>query len=304
MTLDQLVTLQTVSTMKSFRRAAETLHLTQPAVSKQIRALEDELGERLFERGRTARLTVAGATLLKHADRLSQIVRIARDEIADLKELRAGHLAIGASHTVATHLLPRMVEAYRLKYPQVALTVATGWSPEVLGRVSSHDLDLGMVVLTTPKPDGDPQWVCVALDTAETVFVASPKDPRVKKAELTFEEFAKLPLILNHEGCLYRRYLAGRFAERGAPMNVAVDALGFELEKKLTQLGLGVSLLSKLLVTKELKEKSLKTFKVKGLQLRSYTCLVYRRDKYLHGAMRGFLQLLQNVYPKARVNAA
>jgi len=304
MTLDQLITLQTVSTTKSFRRAAESLHLTQPAVSKQIRALEDELGERLFERGRTARLTVAGATLLKHADRLSQIVRVARDEIADLKELRTGHLAIGASYTVASHLLPGVIAAYRLKYPHVALTVETGWSPEVLGRIGSHDLDLGLVVLTNPKPDNGSQLTCFALDTAETVFVASPKDPRVKKAELTFEEFAKLPLILNHEGCLYRRYLAGRFAARGVPMNVAVDAVGFELEKKLTQLGLGVSLLSRLLVTKELKEKSLKTFKVKGLQLRSYSCLVYRRDKYVHGAMQEFLKLLQSFFPKARFDSA
>jgi DNA-binding transcriptional LysR family regulator len=125
----------------------------------------------------------------------------------------------------------------------------------------------------------------------------------VKKAELTFEEFAKLPLILNHEGCLYRRYLAGRFAERGVPMNVAVEVLSFELEKKLAQLGLGVSLLSKLLVAKELKEKSLKTFKVKGLHLRSYSCLVYRRDKYLHGAMREFLKLLQKFFPKARIDS-
>jgi DNA-binding transcriptional LysR family regulator len=241
---------------------------------------------------------------LKHADRLSQIVRVARDEIADLKELRTGHLAIGASHTVASHLLPGVIEAYRLRYPQVSLTVETGWSPEVLGRIGSHDLDLGLVMLTSPKPNGDSKLTCFALDTAETVFVASPKDPRVKKEELTFEEFSKLPLILNHEGCLYRRYLAGRFAERGVPMNVAVQAVGFELEKKLTQLGLGVSLLSRLLVAKELKEKSLKTFKVKGLQLKSYSCLVYRRDKYLHGAMQEFLELLQKTFPKARLDAA
>src|SRR5947207_5009853 len=125
MTLDQLVTLQSVAAMKSFRRAAAALHLTQPAVSKQIRALEDELGERLFERGRTARLTVAGATLLKHAERLSAIVRVARDEIADLRELKTGRLSIGASHTVAGHQLPQILEAYRLKYPQVALPVET-----------------------------------------------------------------------------------------------------------------------------------------------------------------------------------
>lgn len=301
MTLDQLVTLQTVSNVKSFRRAAEARHLTQPAVSKQIRALELELGERLFERGRTAQLTAAGRTLLKHAEHLSQIVRIARDEIADLRELRRGHLSIGASHTVATHLLPDLIETYRLRYPQVTLSVETGWSPEILSRVVSHDLDLGLVVLVTPKPNDIPQLACTAFDTTETVFVASPKEPLVKKRQLTFEEFRKVPLILNHDGCLYRRYLEGRFAERGLAMNIAVEVIGFELEKKLTQLGLGVSLLSKLLVAKELREKSLKTFTVKGLQLRSYSCVVYRRDKYIHGAMREFLKLLQEVFPKVKL---
>lgn len=301
MTLDQLVTLQTVSSAKSFRRAAEQLHLTQPAVSKQIRALELELGERLFERGRTARLTAAGTTLLKHAEHLSKIVRIARDEIADLRELRSGHLSIGASHTVATHLLPDLIETYRLEYPQVALSVETGWSPEIISRVAAHDLDLGLVVLVTPKPDDAPHLACTPVDSTETVFVASAKDSLVKKRQLTFEEFTKLPLILNHEGCLYRRYLESRFAERGAAMNIAVEVLGFELEKKLTQLGLGVSLLSRLLVAKELREKSLKTFTVKGLYLRSYSCVVYRHDKYIHGAMRGFLKLLQEVFRKAKL---
>lgn len=300
MTLDQLVTLQTVSSAKSFRRAAETLHLTQPAVSKQIRALELELGERLFERGRTATLTAAGKTLLRHAERLSQIVRTARDEIADLRELRRGHLSIGASHTVATHLLPGLIETYRLRHPQVTLSVETGWSPEILSRVVSHDLDLGLIVLVTPKPNDTPQLACTALNTTETVFVASPKEPLVKKRQLTFDEFSKLPLILNHDGCLYRRYLENRFAERGLAMNIAVEVIGFELEKKLTQLGLGVSLLSKLLVAKELKEKSLKTFTVKGLQLRSYSCLVYRRDKYIHGAMKVFLSLLQEAFDPAK----
>lgn len=300
MTLDQLVTLQTVSSAKSFRRAAETLHLTQPAVSKQIRALELELGERLFERGRTATLTAAGKTLLRHAERLSQIVRIARDEIADLRELRRGHLSIGASHSVATYVLPDLIETYRLRYPQVTLSVEAGWSPQILGHVVSHDLDLGLVVLVTPKPNDTSQFISTALATTETVFVASPKEPLVKKRQLTFEEFRELPLILNHDGCLYRRYLESCFTERGLAMNIAVEVIGLELQKKLTQLGLGVALLPKPFVAKELREKSLKTFTVKGLQLRSYSCLVYRRDKYIHGAMKVFLSLLQEAFDPAK----
>ena len=111
------------------------------------------------------------------------------------------------------------------------------------------------------------------------------------------------PLILTQEGCLYRQYLESKFVEKGCGMNIAVEAIGIELQKRLTQLGLGVSLLSKPLVAKEFKEKSLTTFTVKGLQLRSYSCLVYRRDKYIHGAMRAFLKLLQEVFPDAKLTS-
>ncbi|HWP58296.1 MAG TPA: LysR family transcriptional regulator [Candidatus Acidoferrales bacterium] len=303
MTLDQLVTLQAVSAAKSFRRAAELLHLTQPAVSKQIRALEEELGARLFERGRSARLTQAGETLLKHAERLSQILRSARDELEDLRGLRRGHLSIGASHSVATYVLPDLLESYRRKYPQVTLSVEAGWTPHVLSRVLGNDLDLGLVVLVTPKPSDTSQFVSNPLDTTEVVFVASPKHPLAKKGQVTFEEFREAPLILNQEGCLYRHFLETHFSERGFTMNVAVEVIGLELQKRLTQLGLGVALLPKPFVAKELREKSLKTFAVKGVQIRSYSCLVYRRDKYLHGAMRAFVGMLPQAFPGARIDS-
>jgi len=297
MTLDQLVTFHKVCTMKSFRRAADALHLSQPAVSKQIAALEAELGEQLFERGRTAVITESGKTLLKYAEHVSSTLQNARSEIADIRELKRGHLVIGASHTLATNLLPDLVEKFRLKYPQITMSVETGWAPEIVSRVQSHDLDLGLAVLVGSKSD-NPQLVYQAFDISETVFITSGKEPLVTKAQISFDEFAKLPLILNHQGCLYRRYLEGRFAEHSTAINVAVEVLGFELEKKLTQLGLGVSLLSRAVVNKELKEGSLKTFKVKGLDLRSYSCLVYRREKYFNGAMRGFLKILQEIFPK------
>ena len=113
----------------------------------------------------------------------------------------------------------------------MTLAVETGWSPDILRRVASRDLDLGLAVLISPKID-DGQLICTAFRMTETVFVTSSKEPLVKKPVLSFEEFASLPLILNHEGCLYRRYLESRFAERAVPMNIAVEVLGFELEKK------------------------------------------------------------------------
>jgi DNA-binding transcriptional LysR family regulator len=300
MTLDQLATFRAISKTKNFRRAAELLHLTQPAVSKQIQSLEDELGERLVERGRQASLTEAGEALLEHAERLAQILQTARDQIADFKELRRGHLTIAASHTAAADILPPIIGKYRERYPQVTLTVETGWAQEIMSRLTSGHLDLGLVLLSSPHLKAAPQLVCTPLQSSETVFVASPDCPGVTKKRLSFDEFRLLPLIVNNKGSVYRNYLETRFAERGVAMNITVEVLGRHLEKRLTQLGLGVSLLSRSLVARELKEKSLKVFTVAGLEMRSYCCLVYRRDKYVHGPMRGMLKLLEEVLPHRR----
>jgi DNA-binding transcriptional LysR family regulator len=176
MTLDQLRTFQAVAAVKSFRGAAEVLHITQPAISKQIQALEAELNERLFERGKSARLTSAGTALLKHAEHLSRILAVAKEEITDLRELRAGHLSIGAAHSVATYVLPGLIEAYRARYPKVKLSVNSAWSGEITGRVMTHDLDLGLIRLLSPKPQGFQQVTLVPFATNDLVFVASPKD--------------------------------------------------------------------------------------------------------------------------------
>jgi DNA-binding transcriptional LysR family regulator len=111
MTLDQLRTFQAVAAVRSFRGAADVLHITQPAISKQIQALEAELNERLFERGKRAQLTSAGTALLKHAEHLSRILTVAKEEITDLRELRAGRLSVGAAHSMA------VIAFHRYRHP-------------------------------------------------------------------------------------------------------------------------------------------------------------------------------------------
>jgi DNA-binding transcriptional LysR family regulator len=295
MNLDQLVTFRTVARMGSFRRAAEALHLTQPAVSKQIQALELELGERLLERGRTARLTPAGEVLLKYAERVPQLVQTAREEISDLRELGRGHLSLGAAQSIAIHLLPRLLEAYRARYPRVTLTVEAGVAHEIMRRVVARDVDLGLVVLTAPGPDPPAELTCVPLGASEIVFVAPASEPLVKRKRLIIDEIGELPWILSPAGCQYRGFLERRFAERGLTMNVAVEVTGLEVHKRLVQLGLGVTLLPKPLVAQELKGGTLKAFTVEGTKFRSLSCLLYRRDRYIHGAMQGFLALLREV---------
>src|SRR4051812_18161270 len=117
MTLDQLTAFRTVVRAGGFGRAAAQLNLTQPAVSKQVRALEDELGQRVVERGRHVRSTPAGEVLLKYADRICEMLANAKQELADAAEHQRGDLAIGATQTIAAYLLPRVIASFRRRFP-------------------------------------------------------------------------------------------------------------------------------------------------------------------------------------------
>jgi DNA-binding transcriptional LysR family regulator len=296
MTFDQLRTFQTVATTKSFRRAAELLHITQPAISKQILSLETELDERLFERGRSAQLTLAGTALLRHVEKLSRMLSAAKEEIADLRELRSGHLSIGATHSIATYVLPDLIESYKERHPKVNLTIESGWSPDITRRLLTYDLDLGLVLIVTPQMEGFPQLTFIPLSVIDLVFVTSPGNPLTKKKNVTWDDLKAASWILNQDGCQFRAYIQKRLKDRGQTMKVEVEIIGFELQKKLTQLGLGISLLPKRFVSKEIHQGTLRVLNVQGTKLQGYSCLVFRKDKYIHGAMKSFLKLLEETF--------
>jgi len=237
---------------------------------------------------------------LKHAEHLSRILTVAKQEITDLKELRAGHLSIGAAHSIANYVLPGLIEAYRAGYPKVDLSIHSAWSVEITGRIMTYDLDLGLLRLLSPKPQGLQQLTLVPLETTDLVFVTSPNNRLVGRKKITWADLKEAPWILNHNGCVYRSHIESRLKERGQALKVGVEVMGLELQKKLTQLGLGVSLLPRNLVTTELRQGSLKALNVEGTKLRVYSCLAFRKDKYIHGAMKGFLRLLQETFRPAR----
>lgn len=300
MTLDQLKTFQMVAAERSFGRAAELLHLTQPAISKQIQALETELDQRLFERGRKVQITAAGMTLLRHVEQLGHILRAAHDEMADLRELRSGYLRIGAAHSIATYVLPNLIEAYRSRHPKVNLAIESAWSAELTARVLKHDLDFALLVQISPDLDGATSLKAVPLAAMELVFVVSADLALAKKKNLAWDDLDNAPLILNQEGCVYRRYIEQRLKERGKTMKVEVEVIGLELQKKLTQLGLGVSLLPKNFVAAEISSGALRPLRLKETRLQSHHYLVFRRDKYIAGPMKAFLRLLGENFAPAR----
>jgi DNA-binding transcriptional LysR family regulator len=287
-TLDQLATFRAVARLKNFRLAAEAVHITQPAVSKQIRALEDELGESLLERGRKVQLTLAGEVLLKHADRVAQTVEVAREEIGDLKEQGAGKLVIGAYHVLAVHYLPWLLESYRKKFPAVRIHVETGWPDEVMQKVLDRQVDLGLMVLDSATRQS-PYLTQVHLLTAEMIFVAPGDGSLVRERELGVERLGDLSWVLCQTGCPARGRLDTLLRESGSLLQVAVETNDHDLQIRLVELGLGVSIQAKPLVCARLKAGRLRQFHVPGLEFAVDCGIIHRRDKFISSAMRGFL---------------
>jgi DNA-binding transcriptional LysR family regulator len=129
--------------------------------------------------------------------------------------------------------------------------------------------------------------------------VTSPDDPLTKRKKITWDDLAEARWILNQEGCQYCSYIKRRFEERGQPMRIEVEVIGLELQKKLSQLGLGVALLPSPFVKTEIDSGSLKRLNIVGANIATPSCLVFRSDKYINARMKSFLQLLESGFGPA-----
>jgi DNA-binding transcriptional LysR family regulator len=304
MNTERLRTFGRVARIGSFRRAAEELNLSQPAVSKQIRALETDLGAQLFERGHPVRLTPAGDTLLGYAERMDVLMRTAREELSDLVRVEMGQLRIGMSHSASLHVVPRAVARYRTQFPHVRLYLETNWATDLLSQVRRNDLDLAIVGLVDPHQQDVTDLHSEVLATSDIVFATSASGPLVTGPSVSLDEARALPWIVNHTGCQYRAFLddlfkgTGLFRGTGQTMRPAAEIVGLDLQRRLVQLGIGVSLFAEMAIEEDLAAGTLQRFHIASLRPRTHLCLLYRKTKYIHHAMRGFLDLLAGDTPQ------
>ena len=169
MQLVQLEAFVTVARIGSFTQAADVLHLTQPAVTRQIASLELELQIKLFDRmGRHIQLTAAGEALIEYAQRMLQLEMDARQAVMDIRSGETGRLRIGASSALATYVLPDLLKSFRGVRPLVEISMHTGLSSQVIGMLRENAVDIGFV--TSETTDG--LFTSVALSEFETCVVA------------------------------------------------------------------------------------------------------------------------------------
>ncbi|MDR5891952.1 LysR family transcriptional regulator [Halomonas mongoliensis] len=236
----------------SFSRAAEQLHLTQPAVSKRIAALEAQIGARLFDRiGRAIGLTEAGRVLLPRARQILVMVDDSRRALGNLSHDVAGSLTLATSHHIGLHRLPPLLKAYTRAHPGVRLDLHFLDSEEAYQGVLDGELEIAVVTLA---PHPDPQLEVVPIWVDRLCFVCAPDHPLAALPRPSLQALCAHDAVLPGPLTFTRGLIEARFAAAGLRLPVALSTNYLETLKMMTAIGLGWSLLPERLVAGELHE--------------------------------------------------
>ncbi|VXC05574.1 Transcriptional regulator, LysR family [Burkholderia sp. 8Y] len=250
MTPDQLITFATVAEHGNISRAAIALHLSQPAVSGQLRLLNDEFGEPLYQRdGRGIRLTPAGEAVLDYARRLRETFQQAHALRDAMRGLESGTLRIGASTTPASYLLPYLIAAFKKRHPEVAVTTIDGNTAEIVAALGSLDVAIieGPAGLELPPAAGVTPW----LDD-EIVAILPASHPLADGRDTaTLDAIGAHPLVLRERGSGVRQIVERAFAEREVGMRVALEIAGVEGVKEAVRAGMGIGFVSAMSIRHE-----------------------------------------------------
>lgn len=293
MELGQLEAFVQVANLHSFSKAAEVLFLTQPSVTARIQALERELGEELFERsGRSVRLSDAGTAFLVYAERALKDVQEGRDALEALRNAEFGNLRIGSAPTISAYVLPRILKAFRARFPGVAISVRTGHSDRVMEMVLADEVQVGMV-----RGLVHPELEAVHLYDDEVVLVTDPNHPFAADASAPIEAVGSQPLIFFDKGSSYFGLIHGYFRDAGIVPVHAMELDSMEATKKMVEEGLGIAFLPRVSVERDLKLGLLVEIAVSGARpLRRPIAFIYRRNRKHARTVTAFIELLQRMY--------
>ncbi|ARP85629.1 LysR family transcriptional regulator [Bordetella genomosp. 9] len=242
MTPEQLLTFAHVAEAGNISRAAELLHLSQPAVSGQLRALQEWFGEPLYRRsGHGIVLTAAGERLVEHARQLRQAYGQARELRDAWRGIASGLLRLGASTTPASYCLPALVAAFRAKYPAVSLQLADGNTAEIVQRLPLLD----MAFIEGDIPAGLPADTAVHAWRQDEVVAIVPADhPLADRRAITLADLAHYPLVMREPGSGVRRLVERAFRSEGLAPGAALELAGVEGVKQAVRAGLGIGFVS------------------------------------------------------------
>jgi DNA-binding transcriptional LysR family regulator len=295
MDLAELQVFLTVASERSFSRAAAKLHRTQPAVSQAVRRLEDELGERLFDRSsKQGALTEAGRVLRDYAQRLMRLSEEAEQAVRELRDLRRGRVLIGANEAAVHALLP-LIAQFRSGHPQIQVDVRRVPSRQVGVEVLQGSLDFGMLTFQPAERGLD----AVAFGADELVMLVHPKHPLASRKQVSMAEFGRETVIAHNDPSPARERVLRVFEQKHAPINIQLALPSLEAIKRAVEMRMGVALLPKRCALSEISRGQLAAVRIPQVRLTRQLRLVYRRTGELSHAAGAFLAVARQLHPES-----
>ncbi|VVE50839.1 LysR family transcriptional regulator [Pandoraea iniqua] len=288
--LDQLHTFAEVIDAGSFSAAADRLDLSQPAVSLQVRQLEQRLNVRLIERvGKRLKPSSAGLTLLEHARRIDAVVEEALQALSTHAEGVAGEVAIGTGATACIHLLPPMLRAMRKRHPALDIRVSTGNTDDVLAAVTENRLDVGLVTL--PAAGRSLHITPVLRDEFVAIGASGAQD---WPEEVTPHALAAMPMVAFETGSSTRLLIDEWFLQAGLRVRPVMALGSIEAIKEMVAAGLGYSIVPRMAVSAAHHRRGLRIAALTP-ELSRTLAIVVRQDKPLAPGLRRVLQALEGL---------
>jgi DNA-binding transcriptional LysR family regulator len=287
MDFDHLITFLEIAKQGSFSRAGQKLYRSQPAVSAQIRQLEQEYGQKLFDRvGKSVRLTVAGETLLEYAGKLLTLRNESLRAVADQASTPRGALAIGANEATCLYVLPNIFSEYQKRFPDVQISIYRNFSHKVLEKIEDGTVDVGIVTL----PVKSPSLKVHSIFRDRLVLMVDPSNPLAKQKSVKTADTLDQSWIFPKTGFM-RQVLDKQFRPWRAQLRITMELPSVGMIKRFVAAGLGVSIISEAFAQDEVETGHAKLIPITDMDIWRELGIVYRRDRTLPRSASAFISL-------------
>src|SRR4029079_4147201 len=289
MDINQLEVLIAVAQEKSFSRAAERLHRTQPAISQAIRRLETEIGEPLFDRSsKDGTMTAAGRVLFGLAQQMINLRHGAHAAIKELKGLHRGKLSLTANEYTVMYLLP-LLPVFRARHPHIKIEVKRSLASRISSELLARETEIGIVSF---KPN-DAALASVAVQADELSRIVPLNHPLAAKKVVSVRELGAESFIAHNVPSPYREKVVKTVEKYKTPLNISMEMPTLESIKRLVEQEMGVALVPRLTAQIEIERGQLAAITVKEMKLERRLQLIYRKGASLSHAAKAFLRVAE-----------
>jgi DNA-binding transcriptional LysR family regulator len=287
MDFDQLETFLEVARLSSFSRAAERRFRTQPAISSQIRALEEEVGAKLLDRsGGKVAVTGPGKVFQKYAEDVLEQRRVMLVALAEMHRVPRGELVVSANEGTCLHILPEVFAEFKRQYPSVAVSVKRLEHNKILEAIIENSCDFGVVSMPVP----DKRLTVVPIHRDELIVITPPHHPLAGQNRATVAEVVEYPLLLPKVGRT-RDALETLFHERKLKPRISMELDSSELLKRFVAADVGIGFIPRSHVAEDLQANALAALTLADASIQRELALVFRKDKALSRAALAFIDI-------------